>query len=596
MPFRPRDVQFTEIGSNTMLLRSRTWERLKFEMEYARQRGTTANSYLIQARETALLDPPGESFTDLFLEEVQQSLYLQRLNYVILSHVNPNRIATLKRLLELAPYATVICSKPAAITLRAFFADQPPSVFAAREEEAADLGIEYGANHRFKLHVVRDEEPLDLGDGHELKFFFVPTPRWPDALCTYDPATRILYTDKLFGAHVCDEAIADEHWKQYQGDRRYYFDCLHASQATQVEAAMDKLATLGAKVYAPAHGPLVRHSFSRLTMDYRDWCQQQERQDISVAVLFTSAYGNTATLAQAITKGMIDAGASVELVNCEFTEPEGIAAAIARCDGFVIGTPTLAGHAPTQIQTALGIVLSTAAKNKIAGVFGSYGWSGEAVDMVENKLQDSGYRLGFATLRVKFKPTEEMLQQCRNAGAEFVQTVKKTRKVLAPRQMVMEAQTDRTGQAVGRVTGSLCVLTAKDGDRPIGLLTAWVSQASFSPPGVTVAVSREEMAGILGEPGESFVLNILKEGRNLRRNFLKPPVPGEDRFAQLDTAEASNGCLILKDALAYLECTVENRMDCGDHWLLYAVINQGKVMDATGVTAVPHRKSGNTLV
>jgi flavorubredoxin/flavin reductase (DIM6/NTAB) family NADH-FMN oxidoreductase RutF len=566
---KPRDVQVAEIAADTLVLRSRTWDRLKFEVEYARQRGTTANTYLIQARETALIDPPGESFTEIFLDELHQHQYYQRLNYIILSHVNPNRIVTLKRLLELAPYVTVLCSKPAAIALRT----------ALPEREAY-------------IQSVRDEEVLDLGNGHELKFYFIPTPRWHDGLCTYDPATRILFTDKLFGAHVCDETVLDDHWKQLDDDRRYYFECLHAAQAAQVEVALNKLATVPARVYAPGHGPIVRHSLSRLTLDYRTWIAQQQTQDLNVVLLYTSAYGNTATLAQAIAQSITTAGAAVISINCEFADPAEITRAIEQCDGFIIGSPTLGGHAPTQIQTALGIVLSTAAKTKVAGVFGSYGWSGEAIDQIENKLQDAGYRLGFETMRVKFKPTEATLQHCQEAGSEFVQALKKSKKVRAPRQLVAESQTDRTGQAVGRVTGSLCVLTATVGNTPIGLLTSWVSQASFSPPGVTVAIQQAGIGEPLIQPGSQFVLNILKEGKNLRRYFLKPQAPGEDRFAEVTTEKSDHGGIVLTDTLAYLECTVQNRMDCGDHWLLYATVNSGKVLDLMGVTAVNHRKSG----
>ena len=86
---------------------------------------------------------------------------------------------------------------------------------------------------------------------------------------------------------------------------------------------------------------------------------------------------------------------------------------------------------------------------------------------------------------------------------------------------------------------------------------------------------------------------ILKEGMNVRRHFLKPFAPGEDRFAGLDTQEAENGCPIINDALAYLECTVMSRMDCGDHWLVYAVVDNGQVLQSTGMTAVHHRKSGS---
>ncbi len=567
---RPRDVQVAEIAQNTWVLRSRTWERLKFEVEYARQKGTTANSYLIQSEKTALIDPPGGSFTDIFLKELHDHQYFQKLDYVILGHVNSNRIETIKRLLEIAPQVTIVCSRPAANTLKAAFPDHPLNITA-----------------------VRGEEVLDLGRGHELQFAFIPTPRWVDGLCTYDPATRILYTDKLFGAHVCDDAIFDENWKQIDDDRHYYFDCLHASQSKQVEDAIDKLARFRPKWYAVGHGSIVRYSLSRLKLEYLEWCEQQKTQELSVALLYTSAYGNTASVAHAIAKGLTDAEIKVESINCELADPSEITTAIAQCDGFVIGSPTLAGHAPTQMQTALGLVLSTASKTKIAGVFGSYGWSGEAIDLIESRLQDAGFMLGFDTIRVKFKPTEEVIQQCEAAGAEFAQALKKAKKVRAPRQGAVEAQSDRTEQAIGRVVGSLCVITANHGETPFGILTSWVSQATFTPPGVTVAVPKDRAEGVLDQAETPFVLNILKEGRNVRRDFLKATAPGEDRFAVLSTETASNGCPVLLDALAYLECKVENRMDCGDHWLLYATVENGKVLETTGVTAVQHRKSAS---
>jgi flavorubredoxin/flavin reductase (DIM6/NTAB) family NADH-FMN oxidoreductase RutF len=587
---KPRDVQVAEIGTNTLVLRSRTWDRLKFEVEYARQKGTTANSYLIQGQQTALIDPPGESFTDLFLAELENQVYLQRLDYIILSHVNPNRITTLKRLLDAAPYAKIICSKPAANTLRLILSSQSFTLPTPREEEAQDLGIDYGQNQTLAVHIIRDEETLDLSHGHLLQFRFVPTPRHPDAIATFDPTTGILFTDKLFAAHLCEDALFDEAWKPLADDRRFYFDCLHATQALQVEAALDKFAPLTTKMYAPGHGPIVRHSVSVLTLDYRHWCQQQQTQELKALLLYTSAYGNTATLGTAIAKGLTQAGVAVQTLNCEFASPEDIIEAVQTCDGFMIGTPTLAGHPPTQIQTALGLVLSHGNPTKVAGVFGSYGWSGEAVDLVEGKLQDAGYQFGFPTIRVKFKPTAEILNDCEQAGAEFARALNRARKVRAPRQSGVDAQSDRTTQAVGRVTGSLCVVTLKTGHDHYGFLTASVSQAGFTPPAITLAVAKNRPEGGL-EIGEPFVLNILKEGKNLRRPFLKPVAAGENPFETLATSPANNGCWVLTDAIAYLECTIHHRVDCGDSWLLYAVVDTGKLLASNGVTAVNHRKS-----
>jgi len=566
----PRDVQVLPIASDTTVLRSRTWDRLKFEIEYALQRGTTANSYLIQADKIALIDPPGESFTEIFLTELQRRIDPKQIDYVILGHVNPNRGVTLKALLKLAPQIQFVCSNPGAIALRGIL-------------DAPDL----------KITVVRGDETLDLGKGHHLQFIPTPNPRWPDALCTYDPHTEVLFTDKLFGAHLCGDQVMDEGWTTISEHRRYYFDCVMAPHARQVEKALDKVEEVQARLYATGHGQLVRYSLIPLTQSYRQWCERQKTQDLTVALLYASAYGNTGTVAQAIARGITKAGVGVESINCEIADPEEIRAAVEKAEGFVMGSPTLGGHAPTQIQTALGIVLSTATKTKLAGVFGSFGWSGEAIDLIENKFKDAGYKFGFETIRVKFKPTEATLKYAEEAGTDFAQALKKAKKSRTSRQPVSDAQVARTEQAVGRLIGSLCMITAKQGELTGAMLADWISQATFNPPGLTIAVAKDRAIESLLYQGDQFVVNILEEGKHLglMKHFLKPFAPGENRFAGVATETGDNGCPILSDALAYVECTVDNRMECGDHWLIYGVVTNGKVL-SEGVTAVHHRKSG----
>lgn len=574
----PRDVQILPIGAETTVMRSRTWDRLRFEIEYALKRGTTANSYLIQADKIALIDPPGESFTESFLTALQQRLDLKQLDYIILGHINPNRLITLKTLLQLAPQVTIICSNPAVQSLR--------NLLATTDPETPQTQLE--------ILVMRGEETLDLGQGHHLQFIPTPSPRWSDALCAYDPKTKILFTDKLFGAHICSDQVFDEGWTTIGEDRRYYFDCLMAPHARTVEAALDKLADLPTRLYATGHGPMVRYSLIELTQFYRHWCEQQKSQETSVALIYASAYGNTATLAQAIARGITKAGVAVESINCEATTPEEIREAIEKSAGFIMGSPTLGGHAPTPVQTALGLVLSTATKTKLAGVFGSFGWSGEAIDLIEGKFRDAGYKFGFETIRVKFKPTDVTLKYCEEAGTDFAQALKKAKKARTSRQPVGDSQAARTEQAVGRLIGSLCIVTAKQGELKSAMLADWVSQATFTPPGLTIAVAKDRAVESLIQRGDKFVLNILSEGKHLglMKHFLKPFSPSEDRFTGVDTDETANGCPILNDALAYLECTVENRLECGDHWLVYGVVKNGKVLHSDGVTAIHHRKSG----
>jgi flavorubredoxin/flavin reductase (DIM6/NTAB) family NADH-FMN oxidoreductase RutF len=569
---KKRDAQVLPIGLDTIVIRSRTWDRLKFEIEYGLQRGTTANSFLIQGDKLALIDPPGESFTDIFLEALKQRLDISKLDYVILGHVNPNRAVTIKALLELNPKITFICSNPGAINLRNVIPDQELNII-----------------------VVKGEEILNLGKHHQLKFITTPTPRWPDRMCTYDESTKILYTDKLFGAHVCGDQVFDEGWEIFLEDRRYYFDCLMSPAAKQIETALDRLSEFSVQFYAPGHGPLVKYGLTALTQSYQQWCKQQQTQELNIALLYASAYGNTATVAQALASGITKAGVSVQSINCEFTDIEEIKQALEKSSGFLMGSPTLGGHMPTPMQTALGIVLNNAAKTQLAGVFGSFGWSGEAIDMLESKLKDAGYQFGFEPIRVKFKPDEQMMKYCEEVGTDFAQALRKVKKARTPRQAVSESQSARTEQAVGRIVGSMSIVTTKQGNLTGAMLASWVSQATFNPPGLTIAVAKERAIESLMYKGGKFVLNILKEGNHLglMKHFLKPFAPGEDRFAGVEITESENGCPILNESLAYLNCTVNSRMECGDHWLIYATVDNGQVLDNTGVTAVHQRKSGS---
>ena len=363
-----------------------------------------------------------------------------------------------------------------------------------------------------------------------------------------------------------------------------------APNAKQVATVLEKLSDFPAHLYGVGHGPIVTYGIHELTQQYQQWCDQQKQQTLSVALIYASAYGNTATIGQAIARGITKAGVAVESINAEQAPQSDVKTAAETCAGFVIGSPTLGGHAPTQIQTALGLLLATASKNKLAGVFGSYGWSGEAIDLLENKLRDGGYSFGFDPIRVKFKPDEVTLKYCEEAGTDFAQALKKAKRAKAPRTPASDVE-----KAVGRLVGSLCVVTAKQGEVASAMLASWVAQATFAPPGFTVAVAKERAIETLVYPDNPFVLNVLGEGKQLgaMKQFLKPFTPGENRFEGVDTEVAENGAYILKDAIAYLECTVKNRMDCGDHWVIYATIDGGQVLDSNVKTAVHHRKTGN---
>ncbi|MEO0647305.1 MAG: flavin reductase, partial [Cyanobacteria bacterium J06650_10] len=361
--------------------------------------------------------------------------------------------------------------------------------------------------------------------------------------------------------------------------------------ARQVEVALEKLSDYAPRLYAVGQGPLVRYGVVELTQYYQDWAAKQKTRTESVALIYASAYGNTATIAQALARGITKAGVSVTSINAEQATTAEIQSAAENSAGFIMGSPTLGGHAPTQIQTALGVVLAAASQTKLAGVFGSFGWSGEAIDLLESKFKDAGYSFGFDPIRVKFTPDASTLQMCEQAGTDFAQQLKKAAK---KKNTVRRVAASSVEKAIGRLVGSMCIVTAQQDDVSSAMLASWVAQATFTPPGFTVAVAKDRAVENLMHTGGSFVLNILAEGKHLgpMKHFLKPFGPGENRFEGVETRETEDGQIVLEEAIAYLECEVAGRMDCGDHWVIYATVGGGEVIDNNSKTAIHHRKTG----
>lgn len=628
------DFQIVDITKNTQSLRGRSLNRLKFEVEYALKRGSTDNSYIIKGTDVAVLDVPDEIFKVLYLETLEQAVDLKTIKHIILGHISPKRVKNLITLCELlcdqGLHLQIHCSNPAAQLLQ-----------SSMSESLLKSTVE--------LRVVRSGDFLDLGQGHKLEFILTPTPRWPDGMCTYDPATQLVFTHKLFSAHVCSDNHFDlGGWDAYGEDWRYFYDCMLSPVPRQAKAALERLpivtqfakpsysgklgidvikadvryilsAVLSAlnlpiskaagfaenrksdgllvtSALCTMHGPVVRTTLTELVREYHLWTNERIKQadEATVAVVYASAYGNTAALGQAISRGISKTGMGVESLNTEQCSSAEVSSLIQRCCGFVVGSPTLGGHMPTPVQDALGVILrDNTARTKPCGVFGSFGWSGEAIDEIEQRLKDAGFSFAFPTIRCKFKPTESMLQLCEESGTDLSQAVKRSKKERSKASPQSLTATD-VEQAVGRVVGSLCVLSAKEGDAESAMLASWVSQASFVPPGVTIAVGKDRAVESLILPGGKFVLNVLGQGKTsaITKQLLKPFKPGETRFEGMSTKESSNGGHILLEAISWLECTVRSRLETGDHWVLYATIEDGELQDDKTLSAIHYRKTG----
>ena len=581
------------IDEGVIAFRSLSPQRHRFELEYALERGSTANSVLFEAGDDApaiLVHPPGAAYRDAFLPALAEALPPSDAPLlVVVGHINPNRVALLRDLGETYAGLELIVSNAGAKLIDELWNQRRPAP-PGEEVEQPPLPP------RPPLRVARREEALALAQGRSLLLLPAPTPRWPGGLLAFEESLGLLMSGKFFSAHLCTETWAEANRSSTEVERRHFYDSLMAPMARKVELLVERLEELDIRTIAPAHGPAIDTSWRSLLNDYRRWGESQHQSNLTVLLLFASAYGNTAAIADALGRGVTRTTIRVNCLNCEFTPADELISAIQSADGVLIGSPTLGGHAPTPVVSALGTLLAEGDRNKPVGVFGSYGWSGEAVDLLETKLRDGGFRFGFDPIRIKFSPDRTKVKELEETGTRFARQLLKAEQRAKRRNAggMSESRSNPAIQALGRVVGSLSILTTKKGDLSGAMVASWVSQASFTPPGLTVAVAKDRAVESLLQKGDCFAMNLLAEGRESgpMKQFLQPFDPGADRFAGLELEQSPSEQPLLPEALAWLECNVKQRMECGDHWLLYAEVTHGGVFDADSTTAVHHRRSG----
>ena len=388
--------------------------------------------------------------------------------------------------------------------------------------------------------------------------------------------------------HYCQNDLFDEDLAAIEADYRFYYDCLMAPNARSVLSAlkrMDKLGEVGA--IATGHGPLLRHHVTELVDRYRRWSQAKAKAETMVAVFYASDYGYSDRISQSVARGITKTGVAVEMMDLKSADAQEIQELVSRAAGLAIGVP------PASLESkrgAVSTILAAANAKQAVGVFECYGGDDEPVDPLISKFRELELEVAFPAIRIKETPNELTYQICEESGTDMGQLLNRDRKL--KKRKSLDSDLDR---ALGRISGGLYIITAQKGEVTGAMLASWVSQASFQPLGLTIAVAKDRAIESMMQVGDSFVLNVLEEGNymHLMKHFLKRFPPGADRFEGVQTQSADNGSPLLTEALAYLECQVVSRMECSDHWVVYSSVDRGRVSNPDGLTAVHHRKVGN---
>jgi len=366
--------------------------------------GTTYNAYCVRGESgVAVIDTVKAEFADTFFERLEQVARYDEITVIVLNHLEPDHTGALPELMRRAPKARLYISVKAQTMLKGLL----------KSEDLAYTPVDSG-------------DTVDLG-GRTLTFLNTPFLHWPDTQCTYLNEEALLFSGDVFGCHFCDNRLFNDRVGDFRFSFEYYYQHIMRPFREHVRAGLDLIEPLELKLIAPAHGPILRDAPRSYVQRYRQLAApllHNEAADRAktLVIFYISSYGNTARMALAVRDGAeeID-GVRASLYDLQGGEVTPFVDLIEEADGIVFGSPTINGDAVKPIWDLLSSLAVVNIKDKLGAAFGSYGWTGEAVSMLEDRLRGLKLRVPVTGVRVKLIPTDEELDKCRQFGRQLAE-------------------------------------------------------------------------------------------------------------------------------------------------------------------------------
>jgi flavorubredoxin len=374
-----------------------------FDIVIPTEFGTTYNAYLVRGTDkTALIDCVKRPFAEELFRNVSRFLPPERLDYVVINHSEPDHSGALADLLERNKTATVYLSR------------------------SAKTFVDNLVNAGFPFRIVEDNEELPLG-GKTLRFLNAPFLHWPDTILTYLVEDRILFPCDFLGSHYASPEFFNDELPEPEKARKafeFYYNTIMRPYKEHVLKACGKIKGLPIAMIAPSHGPILRKD----PRSYISWYEERASvlsrvTEKKVTVAYVSAYGNTAAMAGKVAEGVESAGVKSKLINCVEVPTNQIIDEFETSAGFLIGTPTLNANVPEPILHLIANLVVLNVKGMPASVFGSYGWSGEAIKTVQDILASMRLKVAPDPLRVRMAPSGAELAACVDFGRKFAEIV-----------------------------------------------------------------------------------------------------------------------------------------------------------------------------
>ncbi len=361
--------------------------------------GTTYNSYVLKAKDKIVLfETVKEKFFDEWMDKLEDIIDVTKIDYLVVNHTEPDHAGSVERLLELSPHLKIISTGCAAGFLKEI------------------------VNREFCSITVSDDERMQIGD-KTLHFMIVPNLHWPDTMYTFIEEEQILVTCDSFGSHygfedVLVSKVTDQ--EGYMRAAKYYFDCIIGPFKPYMLKALERVRALDVSMICPGHGPVLDDNIGFIEDTYEDWCTViNPNKKKTVIMPYVSAYGYTKQIAEKIEEGIRESGdidvRSYDMVTADQAK---VLEELGFADGILFGTPTIVGEALKPIWDLTTSIFAGTHGGKLASAFGSYGWSGEGVPHIMERLKQLHMRT-VDGLRIRFKPGETDLVEAFEFGYNF---------------------------------------------------------------------------------------------------------------------------------------------------------------------------------
>jgi len=397
----------------------------EFDIILKTANGTTYNSYCVRGTNgVAIIDTVKLSHADEFFRRLEQVARYDEITTIVLNHLEPDHSGALPELMRRAPQAKLYISAKAQLMLKALV-----------------------KNTELDYTVVQTGDSVDLGE-RTLRFFSTPFLHWPDTQCTLVEEQGILFSGDVFGCHFCDARLFNDQVGDFRFSFEYYYQHIMRPFREHVLEALELLEPLPLKLIAPAHGPILRDAPQSYVQRYRQLASPLLHNEVgadnkSLLVFYISSYGNTALMAQAVAEGAETVtGVRVSLYDLQAMGDLPFVDLIEEADGIAFGSPTINGDAVKPVWDLLSSLAVIKVRDKLGAAFGSYGWSGEAINMIEDRLRGLKLRVPIKGVRARLIPTEEELDKCRDLGKQLAQHLTGTvdRRVISMSELLAQEQ------------------------------------------------------------------------------------------------------------------------------------------------------------